>query len=336
MRSDVASWLSVLLLDPRPVRARTFADSIKQTHGLTLAARVTDLSQAYHLTEHQQPDLVIVAEEETRRTNFAMYDAMLEALEIDCVLIGARDDVRPATRHAILSRQVIEATGGLGPYLIAHRATRRNTMTCPARNAPSTAPSEAWKTVVIGASTGGVEALIKIMSDYPASGPPTLVVQHISARFLPGLAQRLDRRSAATIRPARSIDRLEPGLVLLAPGNAEHLTVLPPGGRCRMAPGAPVSGHRPSVDALFNSAARLGPGVVGVLLSGMGRDGAEGLAAIRQAGGMTIAQNEATSTVYGMPRAAQELGAVQQQLPIDGIAKAVLAAARSDERIAHG
>lgn len=193
------------------------------------------------------------------------------------------------------------------------------------------------KIIGIGASTGGVEALIQVLSAYPKSCPPTLIVQHISGTYLPGLAQRLDRHCAAQVRPAAASDSLEPGLVLMAPGNDRHLSIVPPGRRCRLVPGAPVSGHRPSVDALFHSAATLGPAAVGVLLTGMGRDGAEGLAAIRRAGGWTIGQDEASSTVYGMPRAAFEMGAVAQQLPISRIGPALLsAAAQSTERSRHG
>ena len=202
---------------------------------------------------------------------------------------------------------------------------------------PAPGPPAGWKTVVIGASTGGVEALIEVLSAYPQVGPPTLIVQHISANFLPGLAQRLDRHCAAHVRPAREIDTIEPGLVLIAPGNSAHLRIVPPGRHCHLVPGAPVSGHCPSVDALFSSAAALGHRAVGVLLTGMGRDGAEGMDAIRRAGGWTIGQDAATSTVYGMPRAARQLGAVASELPLARIGPALLkAAAKTREESRDG
>ena len=295
--------------------------------------------RAYDLTEHQQPDLVIVAEEETRRANFAMYKAMLSALEITCVIIEAGTRGAPAPGGDLLAGAAeIAAEGGLGPYL-ARRHGIGNAAPPPAVAAPATprAPAAAgWKTVVMGASTGGVEALIEILAHYPADCPPTMIVQHIGARFLSGLAQRLDRHCAAAVRPARTSDDIAPGLVLLAPGDATHLTVMPQGRRCRLVPGAPQAGHRPSVDALFRSAATLGAQAVGVLLTGMGRDGAAGLAEIHHAGGITIAQDAASATVYGMPRAAQELGAVTRQLPLGRIGPAILAAAATSEKAPHG
>jgi len=326
------------VLDPRPVRSQRLLCMIGRTPGLTGIGKARDLTEAYHLTEHRQPDLVLIAEEEARRDSFPMFAAMITALEIDCLLIPARDGSAPPVAHDVLPLEALEADDRLDLFLARRARFRRHPRHASAGRSirPLCDGGAGWKTVVIGASTGGVEALVEILSRYPEAGPPTLIVQHIGARYLPGLAQRLDRHSAMTVRPARESDTLAPGLVLLAPGNTGHLTLLPEGRHCRMMPAAPVSGHRPSVDVLFQSAARLGPRVVGVLLSGMGRDGAEGLAAIRNAGGMTIAQDAASSVVFGMPRAAQELGAVSRQLPLKRIAEAIIGAARTDERLRHG
>ncbi|MGR3313528.1 CheB methylesterase domain-containing protein [Roseovarius indicus] len=332
MPSQESSSLSILLLDPRRHRWHRYLQSIGETPGIALIGSARDLTEAYNLTEHEHPDLVLIAEEVTRLGNFPMYAAMLAALEVDCILIAA--GLRPASGpYASITDVDVDRAGGLGPYLGTRFGLRRQ----PVKPCPGAHISDGWKTVVIGASTGGVEALIQVLSAYPKSCPPTLIVQHISGTYLPGLAQRLDRHCAAQVRPAAASDSLEPGLVLMAPGNDRHLSIVPPGRRCRLVPGAPVSGHRPSVDALFHSAATLGPAAVGVLLTGMGRDGAEGLAAIRRAGGWTIGQDEASSTVYGMPRAAFEMGAVAQQLPISRIGPALLsAAAQSTERSRHG
>jgi len=186
---------------------------------------------------------------------------------------------------------------------------------------------DSQKIVVIGASTGGVEALLSVLSHYPEACPPTLIVQHIRGDFLPGLVDRLNRNCAAKVGPAEHGGLLRTGEVRVAPGNESHLVVLPSGLRTRLLKQDPISGHRPSVDALFSSAASLGPRAVGVLLTGMGRDGAEGMAKIHRAGGWTIAQDEATSVVYGMPRAAVEMKAVREQLPIQRIGPALLRAA---------
>jgi two-component system, chemotaxis family, protein-glutamate methylesterase/glutaminase len=185
--------------------------------------------------------------------------------------------------------------------------------------------------IAIGASTGGVEALHHLLPAFPDNCPPTLIVQHISAAFAPAMAERLNGKCAARVQLAEPGIPLQPGHIYIAPGNDRHL-VLSASDRLvtRMMPGDPVSGHRPSIDRMFDSvAALLGPSAVGILLTGMGADGARGLLAIREAGGRTIAQDEATSTVYGMPRAAAELGAAQKILPLPRIAERALAAGRA-------
>lgn len=293
--------------------------------------------RAYDLTEHQQPDIVLVAEAETRRANFAMYQAMLSALEITCIILRTESGQASAPAGCrVASAAEIAAESGLGPYLAQRHGVGKAAPIAAAPATPRPPSATGWKTVVMGASTGGVEALIEILAHYQAECPPTMIVQHIGARFLPGLAQRLDRHCAAAVRPARTSDDIAPGLVLLAPSDATHLMVVPPGRRCRLVPGAPESGHRPSVDVLFRSAAALGTQAVGALLTGMGRDGAAGLAEIRRAGGITIAQDAASATVYGMPRAAQELGAVSRQLALARIGPAILTAAATGERAPHG
>jgi len=176
---------------------------------------------------------------------------------------------------------------------------------------------DALPLICVGASTGGITALEKILPGLPVDCPPTLVVQHIRGEFLPGLVERIDKMCPARIRMAEDGALLEPGSVLVAPGNSAHLVVA---GRsrhhCRLQEGPPRSGHIPSVDVLFESAAKSGLRVTAALLTGMGRDGAEGLDAIRRAGGQTIAQDEESCTVYGMPRAAVEIGAADYVVPL--------------------
>lgn len=180
--------------------------------------------------------------------------------------------------------------------------------------------------IAIGASTGGVEALLSVLSRFPADAPPTVVVQHMPALFTTSFAARLDSLCAPTVREAWDGAPLDRGLVYVAPGGPAHLEVQwTPARRVRLVASEPVNRHRPSVDVAFASIARSGAtGVVAALLTGMGRDGAEGLRAIRAAGGRTIAQDRETSTVYGMPRAALEVGAVDHATPLGAIADAIL------------
>lgn len=186
------------------------------------------------------------------------------------------------------------------------------------------------KIVTIGASTGGVEALKLVLLHLPADCPPILITQHMPERFTASFARRLDSECAMRVSEARDGDTIEAGHVYIAPG-ARHLELAKSGGKfvCRLTDDPPVSGHRPSVDVLFRSAARVaGPDIVGVILTGMGKDGSEGMVELRQAGATTLGQDEASSLIYGMPRVAFERGAVQRQYSLNDMAEAILEACR--------
>jgi two-component system chemotaxis response regulator CheB len=180
--------------------------------------------------------------------------------------------------------------------------------------------------IAIGSSTGGVEALIEVLSHFPENCPPTLITQHMPAGFTTSFANRLDRLCAPCVTEAKDGEALHTGHVYLAPGAIAHLEVTGRGTwRCALVADPLVNGHRPSVDRLFDSVARTaGARAVGAILTGMGRDGAAGLLAMHGAGAFTIGQDEATSVVYGMPRAAFECGAVDQKLPLEKIGPAIL------------
>ncbi len=181
------------------------------------------------------------------------------------------------------------------------------------------------KIVAIGASTGGTEAIRRIIRRFPAGGPPTLIVQHMPEMFTRSFASSLDNISQMDVREASDGDYLRPGLALLAPGN-RHMVLRRSGARyyVRVKDGPMVHHQRPSVDVLFHSVARYaGPNAIGVILTGMGEDGAAGLRAMHDAGAVTIAQDRETCVVYGMPRAAVEQGAVDYQLPLDAIPEAI-------------
>jgi two-component system, chemotaxis family, protein-glutamate methylesterase/glutaminase len=180
--------------------------------------------------------------------------------------------------------------------------------------------------VAIGSSTGGVEALVQLLSGWPADCPPTVITQHMPAMFTRSFAARLNGLCLPTIEEARSGAPLLPGHVYLAPGGDYHLEVQPGSPpRCRLVADGLTSGHRPSVDRLFHSVARTGGrGAVGAILTGMGRDGAEGLLAMRNAGAMTIGQDEQSCVVYGMPQAAFQIGAVVAQLSLGAIGPRIL------------
>jgi two-component system chemotaxis response regulator CheB len=198
------------------------------------------------------------------------------------------------------------------------------------------------KIIFIGASTGGVEALKALLLGLPADCPPTLITQHMPPRFTAGFAERLNRQCPMTVCEAVQDQRIEPGHVYIAPGS-HHLEIARVGTHyvCRLSDGPPVSGHRPSVDVLFRSAAHVcGKSAVAAILTGMGKDGAEGMLKLRQTGAVTLGQDEESSLIYGMPRAAFERGAVMQQHSLAHMADAILDACEveghGDPQTGHG
>ena len=193
-------------------------------------------------------------------------------------------------------------------------------LSTPLVAAPRT--SESASLIAIGGSTGGPAALARILALLPADlAAPIVVVQHLAPGFARGLADWLSRVTTLEVRLAEDGERLLPGSVRIAPDGA-HLTMARD--RLRVTPGRPEHGHQPSVSILFRSVAReLGSRALGVLLTGMGRDGADGLAELRAAGACTIAQDEPSSVVWGMPRAAIELGAAERVEAPEDIARSI-------------
>lgn len=184
----------------------------------------------------------------------------------------------------------------------------------------------AERLIAIGASTGGIEAITEIVSKFPAETPGVIVVQHMPPIFTTMFADRLNTKSTMLVREAVEGDVIEPGLVLIAPGN-KHLRVEKTGSgmRVKISQEDKVCGHRPSVEVMMQSVARhVGRNAIGIMLSGMGSDGANGMLAMRNAGARTIAQDEATSVVFGMPKEAYRRGGAERLMPLQNIAEEVL------------
>jgi two-component system, chemotaxis family, protein-glutamate methylesterase/glutaminase len=249
-------------------------------------------------------------------------EVTIEALRLGAVDFIAKPAGNPleVARDAELLRTKVKS---------AARSRVRHQM-APART-PMAASAKGMRDVVIGigSSTGGVEALFSLIASLPPDCPPVMIVQHMPAGFTTGFAGRLNAESAVTVVEAGDGAPVERGTVYIAPGGERHMELSPGQRRIRLSAADPVGGHRPSVDVLFNSMVRLGKGAVGVILTGMGADGAAGLLAMRCAGARTLGQNAESCVVYGMPRAAFELGAVERQLSLSAMPEAILAACRS-------
>ncbi|TIX49070.1 protein-glutamate methylesterase/protein-glutamine glutaminase [Alteraurantiacibacter aquimixticola] len=262
-----------------------------------------------------RPTPVIIVSGSTQEGN----STTAQALQFGAVSCYAKSDrhgslpLEDGGKLADLVREAAKVT--LKPQ---RGAADRSPIEAPAR------PGSPPELIAIGSSTGGVEALRTLLAGFPADCPPTVIVQHVNARFAPAIAQSLDAACEARVVLAQSDTIIEPGHVYFAPGGDRHLLVAPAGSkgfRTILRAGDPVSGHRPSVDVLFASVAEtLGTKAMGVLLTGMGQDGAQGLAKMAARGSFTIAQDEASCVVFGMPRAAIELGAASAVLPLTRIA----------------
>jgi two-component system chemotaxis response regulator CheB len=255
-------------------------------------------------------------------------DITLEALEI-----GAVDFVAKPSAHVadVLTELAEELQTKVKTAAQARVGLRRTAEDIPvAQRRRSVDPHS--RIIAIGASTGGVEALKRLLMGMPEICPPILITQHMPPRFTAAFAERLNRECPMMVSEAAHKDMIEPNHAYIAAGS-HHLELARFGSRyyCSLSEGAPVSGHRPSVDVLFRSVARVaGSSAVGVILTGMGKDGADGMLELRQAGAVTLGQDEASSLVYGMPRVAFERGAVTRQYPLSRMADAVLDACESD------
>ncbi|HEX3936122.1 MAG TPA: chemotaxis response regulator protein-glutamate methylesterase [Xanthobacteraceae bacterium] len=259
-------------------------------------------------------------------------ETTLEALEI-----GAVDFVaKPAELGA-----VAQLGSELIPKVKAAARARVQRRAAPLQR-PAPAPwrvqnGTSDKIIAIGASTGGVEALKAVLMLLPENAPPVLVTQHMPERFTAAFARRLDSECRIRVHEAQQNQPVERGNVYIAPGG-HHLELARrnSGFVCSLNDGPLVSGHRPSVDVLFDSVARIAaPRAVGVILTGMGRDGANGLLAMRQAGCATLGQDEGTALVYGMPRVAFEIGAVEAQYGLFDLSDAILAACSPSKTSSH-
>jgi len=205
--------------------------------------------------------------------------------------------------------------------------TSTPSFTSPSLSRPSISGATSKSVIAIGASTGGTEAIIEVIKRFPANSPGVVIVQHMPPVFTKMYADRVDKICAMNVREAQSGDRVERGTILIAPGGDQQMYMRQDaaGYFTYLTQGAKVSGHCPSVDVLFDSVAKAaGRNAVGVILTGMGADGAKGLTAMKAAGAHTIGQDEDSCVVYGMPMVAYNMGGVTEQLPLSSIGDAVL------------
>jgi two-component system chemotaxis response regulator CheB len=260
----------------------------------------------------------------------------LRALELGAVDFVTKPRLGAGDSGAGLASDLVEKV-----MAAAHARVHR---TRPAVESPSlerrerTEPALAQRVIALGASTGGPQAIRAFLQALPPGCPGVVAVQHMPETFTRAFADRLDGLCTVRVREAEDGAAVLTGSVLLAPGG-RHMRLTRSGNALvvRLDDGPAVNRHRPSVDALFHScAAEAARDTTGILMTGMGRDGAEGLLAIREAGGRTLAQDESSCVVYGMPKAAVDLGAAERTLPLEDLAPAALAMAAEEPPRAPG
>lgn len=289
--------------------------------------RMDGLSFLAKLMKHHPLPVVIVSSLAPENSKNA-----LRALELGAVEIVPK----PSSQFSVpdVGRHLVRAVRAAARAKIIRRRARSNAPAQPAVEELHLGHLDTThKVVAIGASTGGTQAIERTLRRLPPQMPGIVIVQHMPPGFTASFAQRLDRECTLHVREAKNRDIIVPGQALIAPGG-HHMLVRRSGARytVEIKDGPPVNRHRPSVDVLFQSTATsAGRNAVGVILTGMGTDGARGLLELSRTGARTLAQDEASSVVFGMPKAAIDLGAADEIVPLDGVPEAILDALSVNE-----
>lgn len=347
--------IKVLIVDDSAMTRRVLASGLSSDPLITVVGTASGAEAAWRLMQEEKPDVVTLDIEMPGMDGLTFLKSYLPRMPIPTVVISSM--TREGTQVSLRAMEagavdiITKPTLGVGDGLPgimsgvcarvraaalarveAGRTGMRPVTPAVGLTRPAMRPrlpgAPSRQVIAIGASTGGVQALSRILPLFPADSPAIVIVQHMPEGFTAAFAQRLDMMCPMTVREARDGDLLIDGTILVAPGGARHMSLArsPQGLTVRLVEGEPVAFSRPSVNVLFDSVARLaGRDAVAAILTGMGRDGATGMMAIRRAGGRTIAQEESTCVVNGMPQAATDLGAVEETLPLDAIPARLLA-----------
>jgi len=350
----------VILVDDSAIVRQVLQAQLSRQPGIEVVATAADPFAAREKILELKPDCVVLDIEMPRMDGLTFLKKLMKfhpvptiicssitpkgcTLAVECLEAGAFEVVsKPggnfsvgdvATRLAELIRaathapkQAIAAAAATVPVLTAVNAL---TPAKPKMLPTAFRPGLSDRLIAIGTSTGGTEALREVLSALPIDVPPIVMVQHMPEGFTKAFADRLDRLCKIAVKEAEDGDALIPGRALLAPGN-RHMRLVRDGGGAsskwivRVADGPRVLRHKPSVEVLFESCAQYaGKNAMGIIMTGMGNDGATGLLSMRKAGALTVGQDEPSCVVYGMPREAALCGAVQVVSPLDRIAKAI-------------
>jgi two-component system, chemotaxis family, protein-glutamate methylesterase/glutaminase len=353
--------IRVLVVDDSRLVREILVDIINSHPDMRVVGVAQDPYQARAMIDKLKPDVLTLDVEMPRMSGLQFLEKLMRARPMPVVMISAHtQDGSAVTLRALelgavdfvpkprLNARLGDDYRGAVAEKIRAACMARVQPPNSVRSAAAAQPSAGRRpgpqtdgcdwVIAVGASTGGTEALRALLTRLPADAPAVLVAQHMPEYFTRLFAERLNGLCQIQVREAANNQIVRPGNAYIAPGG-QHLRVQRAGDKegliLRLSSDDPVNLHRPSVDVLFESAAALGRRAVGVILTGMGKDGATGLLRMKRAGAYTFAQDEASSVVFGMPREAIALGAVDEVVPIQSMAERVLEAVRV-RRIADG
>lgn len=330
--------IKVLIVDDSAVVRKIFSEELSKYPDIEIVGTAPDPFVARDKIVALQPEVITLDIEMPRMDGLTFLRKLMQyyplptiivssltpkggKLTLEAMEIGAVDVIaKPGSAYTVgdMSSQLAEKIRGAARAKVIKQDRGAVSQNVPLKALAQTS----HKVIAVGASTGGTEALKAVLTKLPANSPGIMVVQHMPANFTAAFAERLNSLCQMTVKEARNNDSIVPGLALIAPGNF-HMVMRRSGSRyyVEVKTGPMVHHQRPAVDILFKSTAKsAGANAIGVILTGMGADGAEGLLEMKQAGADTIAQDENSCVVFGMPKEAIKMGAAGKVLPLDQIA----------------
>jgi two-component system chemotaxis response regulator CheB len=348
-RQGIKRTIRVLIVDDSALVCHILKDRLSRESGLEVVGTAPDPYGARDMIVQLRPDVMTLDVEMPRMNGVEFLRRLMPQYPIPVIMVSSL--TKKGTRIAIEALEagavdfVTKPSADLGHGLenmlmelctkikiastanVSHWKEKRFQFPSEKRILPTKEFKKAdEKVIAIGASTGGIEAITEIVTKFPALTPGVVVVQHMPPIFTTMFADRLNSKSAMLVKEAENGDMIKPGLVLVAPGD-KHLHIEKSGKlfRVKISNEDKVCGHRPSVEVMMQSMAKhVSAMAIGVMLSGMGSDGADGMLAMRNAGARTLAQDEATSVVFGMPKEAYQRGGAERLMPLQKIANEVI------------
>jgi len=326
--------IRVLVVDDSRMFREIIANGINSDPGLEVVATAADVYEARDAIVEKRPDVMTLDVEMPGMSGIEFLKRLLPQYTLPVVMVSSLNsavfDAMAAGAVDFVNKPMLQTADALEDFVknelnakikiaaianvpvLLKKVTRTGTALAAKDN----------RIIAIGASTGGTEAILSVVSGFGTDVPGTVVVQHMPAGFTAMYAERLNRECAVTVREAKNGDIVTRGTVLIAPGEKQmRVNKTAEGYVIKCEEGPKVSGHCPSVDVLFESVSRAaGKNAIGVILTGMGADGAEGLLKMRKAGAFTIGEKESSCVVYGMPKVAKDKGAVENELLLEDIA----------------